>query len=89
MGIIEIKMFGSFPTNGMRSCAEEGGHAFAIHRAIEFLSSRLPDAIVLDHKLHDSGDRPPKSDFGKPQWLPPASPTTKPDERGEGEHGRL
>lgn len=65
MGAIRIEMAGSFPVAKFDTSAEEGGHANAIQRAIRFLNDKLPAAIELDHKLHDSGDRPPKKDFGK------------------------
>ena len=66
MGMLTIKIEGSFTEQvGAKFCAEEGGHALAIQRAISFLTDQLPSAIQLDHKLHDDGDRPPVSDFGK------------------------
>lgn len=66
MGQIHIKMIGSFPVpDHLQVDAEVGGHAFAIQRAIEWLNTRLPAAIQLDHRLHDKGERPPASDFGR------------------------
>ena len=44
--------------------AERGGHAYAISRAIKYLTEQMGKAIQLDHKLHDDGTRPPESDFG-------------------------
>ena len=64
MGMIRIYTAGSFPTENTEFCAEEGGHANAIQRAIAWLNNRLPDAIIQDHKLHDRGERPPRKDFG-------------------------
>ena len=66
MGMIVISTKGSFPKCQQRTeSALEGGHAAAIGRAVKYLTAMLPDAIALDHKLHDSGDRPPDADFGK------------------------
>jgi hypothetical protein len=66
MGMINITMRGSFsgPAKNETFSAEEGGHAFAITRAIQFLNSQMQAAIMLDHHLARSGDKPPKSDFG-------------------------
>ena len=39
--------------------ARHGGHTQAVAEALEFLSKELlPDAIQLDHVLHEEGDRP-------------------------------
>lgn len=65
MGMISIQMRGSFPGDAFDVSAEEGGHANAIQRAIGWLNDRLPEAIALDHQLHDSGDVPPRAPFGK------------------------
>lgn len=66
MGMIHITMKGSFYNTGERSfSAEEGGHATGIQRAIAYLNGELLSAIKLDHSLHDTGDRPPKADFGR------------------------
>jgi hypothetical protein len=64
MGVISINTRGSFPCEGQSFNAEFGGHANAIQRAIKWLNDRLPAAIELDHKLHDRGERPPRTDFG-------------------------
>jgi hypothetical protein len=64
MGKISIQTAGSFPTDSVSISAEEGGHAFAIQRAIEWLNRRLPDAIRSDHRLHEGGNHPPISPFG-------------------------
>jgi len=65
MGMISIKIEGSFGDKGTSVfSAEEGGHAYAITRAVAYLMINMKDAIKLDHKLHDEGSRPPKSDFG-------------------------
>ena len=64
MGIIRIYTEGSFPDESLTVSAEEGGHAFAIQRAIAWLVARQPWAIRLDHQLHDNKQFPPKSGFG-------------------------
>ena len=65
MGMIRIQMLGSFPGDSFEVCAEEGGHANAIQRAIRWLIDKQPDAIQQDHRLHEDGVRPPKRDFGR------------------------
>jgi len=65
MGMIQIDTFGSFPTESFNVSANEGGHANAIQRAIQWLNDRLPAAIEKDHKLHAAGDEPPLAWFGK------------------------
>lgn len=55
--------FGKFQRNV--ESAEEGGHAAAIGRSVQFLTEQLPEAIRLDHKLHRDGQRPPRADFGE------------------------
>jgi hypothetical protein len=71
MGMVMIRIGGSFGNKPAVSfSAEEGGHALAIARGIEYLQAELETAIQLDHQLHDDGQRPPKSDFGK---RPPSS----------------
>lgn len=66
MGTITVQFKGSFgdkPLNIFQ--AEEGGHALAISRAVEYLSSKMGEAIRLDHKLHDESKHP-SPDFGEP-----------------------
>lgn len=66
MGMVAIQIRGSFGNKpNVTFSAMEGGHALALTRAIEYLTSQLPAAIQADHRLHDGGDRPPKSDYGK------------------------
>ena len=65
MGMIIIETYGTFRDEQFSVDAEEGGHANAIQRAIEWLNDRLLDAIIMDHTLHDRGDVPPKAWFGK------------------------
>ncbi len=70
MGLIYIRMSGSlnFTKTGKPEettlYAEEGGHANAIQKAIGYLNGQLPEAIRLDHQLHNKGERPSKADFG-------------------------
>ena len=66
MGMVTVSMRGSFSKMvNVEYCAEEGGHAFAISRAVADLLSVMPEAIQLDHELSRGGDKPPRSDFGK------------------------
>lgn len=65
MGYIAIKVGGSFVGKfGLDSVTEDfsalkHGHADAVARAIEYLSSVvLPRATALDHQLHDQGSSP-------------------------------
>ena len=68
MGQITIKIEGSFVDSGNTSehtfSAQEGGHAFALARAMALLHLGMDRAIRLDHSLHDKGEHPSKSDFG-------------------------
>ncbi len=65
MGMISIQIRGSFGRpHDVNYSAMEGGHAFALTRAIQYLSDQLPNAIRLDHELARAGDAPPQSDFG-------------------------
>lgn len=68
MGQITIKIEGSFVDSGQASeqvfSAEEGGHAYALARAMALLHLGMARAIKLDHELHEKGTHPPKSDFG-------------------------
>ncbi len=65
MGQIVIQTLGSFGVALKTFSAEDGGHAHALSRAIAYISGELmPKAIVKDHALHDTGDRPPRGDFG-------------------------
>ncbi len=66
MGVLIIETRGSFPWRKTHSeNAQQGGHAAAIGRGIEYLSSMLPAAIELDHRLHTQGDEPQDAPFGK------------------------
>jgi hypothetical protein len=69
VGTITIQIRGSFG-NKPDACftALEGGHAFALTRAIQHLVSQMQTAIILDHALQTDGEKPPRSDFG---MLPP------------------
>jgi hypothetical protein len=64
MGKITIKIEGSFgkPDEKVFS-AEEGGHAYALTRAIGFLFARMSPAIRNDHDLHEKGEHP-QTPFG-------------------------
>lgn len=65
MGMITIQIKGSFGNKPDATfSAMEGGHAFAITRAIQHLVSQLQPAIMMDHQLARDGEKPPKSDFG-------------------------
>ena len=65
MGMISVKMWGSFPTKEFDTCAEEGGHVCAIKRAIEFLAKQLGPAVVEDAELTRGGVSPPVSPLGQ------------------------
>jgi hypothetical protein len=65
MGYVNVRIGGSFVGHfGIRSVEEsfsalEHGHADAVGRAIEYLSSVvLPRATALDHELHEQGATP-------------------------------
>jgi hypothetical protein len=58
MGMVRVTIAGSFKEkNGEKTFSD--GHADAVARAIEYLSSEvLPFATALDHKLHSEGVTP-------------------------------
>ncbi len=59
MGAIKVELSGSFGREGATFSAMQHGHADAVARAIEWLSTNaLPAAIRLDHELHEQGDKP-------------------------------
>jgi hypothetical protein len=65
MGMVSIQIAGSFGNpKSVTFSAMEGGHAFALTRAIQFLVSQMQEGIMRDHALHADGEKPPKSDFG-------------------------
>ncbi len=64
MGLINIEMYGSFPSKSFSTCAEKGGHVCAIKRGIEFLSSQLGAAVVQDAQLTKEGVGPPGAPLG-------------------------
>lgn len=66
MGQVRIEIAGSFKDAGtVVFSAEEGGHAFALQRALWFLVGKLPSAIRQDHESHTVGSFPPASSFGR------------------------
>lgn len=65
MGQITVKFEGSFGDHEACYSAEEGGHSYAIARALGFLMIQLSKAIRLDHELHSEGTYPSRSDFGE------------------------
>jgi len=66
MGQVRVEIAGSFKDAGtVVFSATEGGHAFALQRAIEFLVSKQPAAIRQDHQLHTECTFPPASGYGK------------------------
>jgi hypothetical protein len=65
MGIVTIKIEGSFGEPDEKTfSAQEGGHAYALTRAIGFLFARMSPAIRKDHELHEAGEHPDSSPFG-------------------------
>lgn len=68
MGIVRIQIRGSFGNKpDVEFSAMEGGHAYALSRAIAALAAELPSAIQIDHELHDDAQHPPESAFGTPK----------------------
>jgi len=65
VGMIDIKMYGSFPEAEFSTCAESGGHVCAVKRAIQFLSDKLGPAVVQDATLTKEGVVPPTSPLGQ------------------------
>ena len=65
MGLIQIKMMGSFGEKHFDSSATEGGHVCAIKRTIEFLASMLGDAVKKDAKCTVDGIVPSNSPLGE------------------------
>ena len=65
MGQVTVKFEGSFGTAEATYSAEEGGHAYAISRAMYFLMAVFSKAIKLDHDLHSRDCHPGKSAFGE------------------------
>lgn len=64
MGMIRVKIQGSFPaTSSMEWSAEHGGHAQCLQKAIKHLVDQLPGAIQADHHLERQGVHP-EVDFG-------------------------
>lgn len=65
MGQITVKFSGTFGDSEASYSAQEGGHAYAISRAIYFLMAGFAKSVTLDHDLHETGVHPELSDFGK------------------------
>ena len=65
MGQITIKTTGSFGDSEANYSAQEGGHAYALSRALFFILQKVAKAISLDHALHTGDEHPEISDFGK------------------------
>ena len=64
MGMVSVKIAGSFGNKGeAHFSAKEGGHAYALTRAIAYLVKQMESSIVKDHALHTAEDFP-KSPFG-------------------------
>jgi hypothetical protein len=60
MGMVSVNTYGSFrPHRGRTFSAMHGGHAKAVAEAIAFLANTvMPEAIALDHELHEEGEKP-------------------------------
>ena len=66
MGELVIRTAGSFPYRvEFKTTARYGGHAAAIGRGINELTSMLPEAIALDHKLHNQKSLPDLAEWGQ------------------------
>ena len=64
MGKITIKIEGSFGKADEKVfSAEQGGHAYALTRAIGMLFARMSPAIKQDHENHEQGNHP-MTNFG-------------------------
>lgn len=67
MGIIAIRIYGSFKNHCDEVfCAEEGGHANALARAINLLADMLSEEIRHDHLLRNDGISP-RTEWGVPK----------------------
>lgn len=65
MGMIRIKLSGSFRRTTELFGAQQHGHARAVADAMRWLAEDvLPTAIQQDHKLHEQGHTPDRA-FGK------------------------
>ena len=64
MGQITVKFSGSFGDSEASYSAQEGGHAYAISRAMYFLMQKIAKSIQLDHALHTGDEHPEISPFG-------------------------
>lgn len=65
MGMIKIKVEGSFRRRSEVFSAMEHGHARAVADAIKWLAEEvLPEAIKQDHVLHEDGAKPERG-FGR------------------------
>lgn len=61
MGMIRLETWGSFPETSKTLGPANNGHADLVAEMIEYLAEKvLPDAIALDHKLHEQGNHPPE-----------------------------
>lgn len=58
MGMITIKLEGSFGQDEMRFSAEPHGHAHAINQAQEYLTEQMRQAINGDHRLRSQNFGP-------------------------------
>ena len=66
MGLITIKIEGSFGKNDEKVfSSEQGGHAYALTRAIGLLFARMSPAIRDDHANHEEGNNLPMTPFGR------------------------
>lgn len=66
MGQITIKIEGSFAGKNeeKKFSAEQGGHAYALTRAIGYLFARMSPSIRADHENHEAG-KYPTTPFGR------------------------
>ena len=63
MGMVSVDITGSFGNKGkVHFSAEEGGHAYALTRAIAYLVKQMAIAIVKDLAMYTAVDFP-KSPF--------------------------
>lgn len=62
--IVTVQGFSGTVSASVTFLAEQGGHAFAITRAIQYLAARQQVAIMMDCASAQRGEKPPSGEFG-------------------------
>ncbi len=65
--MIRLEIEGELGGIRLKFDSEDGGKAMAIQRTIQFLNSKLKEAIADDHRLHELGFHPDLADYGGSQ----------------------